>query len=203
MASSAYLEKDRLAQVIAAIQIMGTSDWPSGSLNRWVSELEAGTQLTPKQLGLTPIHFGERKKWAAVFEQHPEFFKTFTVAGEERVALRWRFSQSVNSNGKTPVAAAAAAAPADGSPADVDWTAGDKAADDTEHKPDGHPLTSDQISVLMTTAIELHSRAVAERNILDRFGPALITAIGALIGAVIGGAVVALFMWSPLTRIFD
>ena len=203
MASSAYLEKDRLAQVIAAIQIMGTSDWPSGSLNRWVSELEAGAQLTPKQLGLTPIHFGERKKWAAVFEQHPEFFKTFTVAGEERVALRWRFSQSVNSNGKKPVAAAATAAPAHDGPADVGWTAGDQAPDDTEHKSDGHPLTPDQISVLMTTAIELHSRAVAERNILDRFGPALITAVGALIGAVIGGGVVALFMWTPLTRIFD
>jgi hypothetical protein len=202
MASSAYLEQDRLAQVIAAIQIMGTSDWPSGSVNRWVSELEAGAQLTPKQLGLTPIHFGERKKWAAVFEQHPEFFKTFTVAGEERVALRWRFSQSVNSNGKAPSAAAAAAPPGDGS-ADVGWTAGDKAADDTEHKPDGHPLTPEQISVLMTVAIELHSRAVAERNILDRFGPALITAVGALIGAVIGGGTVALFMWSPLTRIFD
>jgi hypothetical protein len=202
MASSAYLEQDRLAQIIAAIQIMGTSDWPSGSLNRWVSELEAGAQLTPKQLGLTPIHFGERKKWAAVFEQHPEFFKTFTVAGEERVALRWRFSQSVNSNGKAPSAAAAAAPSGDGS-ADVGWTAGDKAADDTEHKSDGHPLTPEQISVLMTVAIELHSRAVAEQNILDRFGPALITAVGALIGAVIGGGTVALFMWSPLTRIFD
>jgi hypothetical protein len=208
MASSTYLEKDRLAQIIAAIQIMGTSDWPSGSLNRWVSELEAGAQLTPKQLGLTPIHFGERKKWAAVFEQHPEFFKTFTVAGEERVALRWRFSQSVNSNGKTPaataaVAAAATAAPADDKATDVGWTAGDKAADDTEHKSDGHPLTPEQISVLMTAAIELHSRAVAEQDILDRFGPALITAVGALIGAVIGGGTVALFMWSPLTRIFD
>jgi hypothetical protein len=202
MASSAYLEQDRLAQIIAAIQIMGTSDWPSGSLNRWVSELEAGTQLTPKQLGLTPIHFGERKKWAAVFEQHPEFFKTFTVAGEERVALRWRFSQSVNSNGKTP-SAAAATAPSGDSPADVSWTAPETAEDDNEHKSDSHPLTPEQISVLMTTAIELHSRAVAERNILDRFGPALITAVGALIGAVIGGGVVALFMWTPLTRIFD
>jgi hypothetical protein len=202
MASSAYLEQDRLAQIIAAIQIMGTSDWPSGSLNRWVSELEAGAQLTPKQLGLTPIHFGERKKWAAVFEQHPEFFKTFTVAGEERVALRWRFSQSVNSNGKAS-SAAAAATPSGDSPADVSWTAGDKTAEDTEHKSDSHPLTPEQISVLMTTAIELHSRAVAERNILDRFGPALITAVGALIGAVIGGGVVALFMWTPLTRIFD
>jgi hypothetical protein len=201
MPSSAYLEKDRLAQVIAAIQIMGTSDWPSGSLNRWVSELEGGTQLTPKQLGLTPIHFGERKKWAAVFEQHPEFFKTYTVAGEQRVALRWRFSQSVNSSGN---AQGAAAAPAAGGQTDADWTAEDKPADDTSTTSDRHPLTPGQISVLMTTAIELHSRAVAQRNILDHFGPALITALGALIGSAIGAGTVALFMWSlPLTRIFD
>ena len=202
MAGSAYLEKDRLAQIIAAVQIMGTSDWPSGSLNRWVSELEAGAQLTPKQLGLTPIHFGERKKWAAVFEQHPEFFKTFTVAGEERVALRWRFSQSVNSKGKTP-AAAATVTPAGDKAADVGWTADDKAADDTDHKSDDHPLTPNRFRVLIDRGDRTAQPCVAERNILDRFGPALITAVGALIGAAIGGGVVALFMWSPLTRIFD
>jgi hypothetical protein len=202
MANRAYLEKDRLAQVIAAIQIMGTSDWASGSLNRWVSELEAGAQLAPKQLGLAPIHFGERKKWAAVFEQHPEFFKNFTVAGEERVALRWRYAQSVNGHDKT-AAAAAPPPPKPVSATDESWPEPAAPADALEHKLDHRPLTPEQIGLLLTTAIELHSRAMAERDPLDRYGPPVLTAVGAAAGAIVGGAIVAMFHWTPLTRIFD
>ena len=38
MAKSHYLEKDRLPNLIAAIQIFGVSDLSSGTLNRWVAE---------------------------------------------------------------------------------------------------------------------------------------------------------------------
>jgi len=201
MANNAYLEKDRLGHVLAAIQIMGMSNWPWGTLNRWVGELEGGEDLTPKQLGHAPVHFGDRKKWAAVFEQHPEFFKTFTVTGEERVALRMRFAQSVNTTDKSPPAPATIA-PADTS-ALASWRADSKAPDDSG-KPDNRPLTPDQIALLMTTAIELHGRAMAERDLLDRYGPPFLTAIGAVVGALFGGGLVALFSWAPLTRhVFD
>ena len=104
MANSHYLEKDRLAQVIAAIQIMGVSDRPSGTLNRWVAELEASEELTSEQLDQAPIKFAERKKWPTVFEQHPEFFKTYTLRGDLRVLLRWRYADTIKNgaNGAAP-----------------------------------------------------------------------------------------------------
>src|SRR5262245_61989015 len=97
MANSHYLEKDRLANVIAAIQIMALADRPSGSLNRWVAELEASEELSEEQLDKSPIKFAERKKWQTVFEQHPEFFKTTTQRGEPRVLLRWRYAETLKS----------------------------------------------------------------------------------------------------------
>src|SRR3954469_1623554 len=97
MAKGHYLEKDRLANVIAAIQAMGVADRPSGTLNRWVAELEASEELTSKQLDQSPIKFAERKKWQTVFEQHPEFFKSYTFRGEPRVLLRWRYAESLKS----------------------------------------------------------------------------------------------------------
>ena len=87
MANGHYLEKDRLANLIAAVQAMGVADRPSGTLNRWVAELEASEELTSEQLDQSPIKFAERKKWQTVFEQHPEFFKTYTLRGELRVLL--------------------------------------------------------------------------------------------------------------------
>jgi hypothetical protein len=200
MANGAYLEKDRLGHVLAAIQIMGMSNSAWGTLNRWISELEGGEDLTPKQLGHAPVHFGDRKKWAAVFEQHPEFFKTFTVAGEERVALRMRFAQSVNNADKN--GQPAPAAPADTTPATA-WRSDSKPAEDG-NKPDNRTLTPEQIALLMTTAIELHGRAVAARDLFDRYGPPFLTAIGAVVGALFGGGLVALFSWAPLARhVFD
>src|ERR1700748_3189160 len=101
MARSHYLENDRLANVIAAIQAMAAADRPSATLNRWVAEVEASEELTSDQLDQSPIKFAERKKWLTVFEQHPEFFKTYTLRGEQRVLLRMRYAQSVSS-GKKP-----------------------------------------------------------------------------------------------------
>src|SRR5437868_13946068 len=103
MAKSHYLEKDRLANLIAAIQAMAVADRPSGTLNRWVAKLEASEELTSEQRDQSPIKFAERKKWQTVFEQHPEFFKTYTLRGEPRVLLRWRYSESIKAetNGKS------------------------------------------------------------------------------------------------------
>jgi hypothetical protein len=195
MAKSHYLEKDRLANVIAAIQILGVSDRSSGSLNRWVAELEASEELTSEQLDQSPIKFAERKKWLTVFEQHPEFFKTYTLRGEQRVLLRMRYAQAVNLDLK-----AEAAAPE---------------KPETNEKPDdpgepasivGKPLTPDQIQVLINTAIELHSReAMVERG-PERFRPFLMATLGAVLGTLAGGAIIVVlgFMQGAhAIRLFD
>jgi hypothetical protein len=185
VANNHYLEKDRLANVIAAIQILAVADRPSGSLNRWVAELEASEELTEEQLDKSPIKFAERKKWQTVFEQHHEFFKTYTLRGEPRVLLRWRYAETLKNgaNGKN--------AP--------------ETAEDGELPP-SKPLSADQIQVLINTAIGMHAREIEAVRTPDKFRPLLMAIIGAALGTVAGGVIILLMslLQSPHThRLFD
>ena len=193
MAKGHYLEENRLANVIAAIQAMGVADRPSGTLNRWVAELEASEELTSEQLDQSPIKFAERKKWQTVFEQHPEFFKTYTLRGDPRVLLRWRYSESIKTE-------------ANGAPNGKNN--GDKTAsksDDGAAAP-SKPLNADQIQVLINTAIEMHAKEVAGERSPDRFRPFLMAVIGAALGTLAGGIVIlllGLLQSGPAHRLFD
>jgi hypothetical protein len=183
MANSHYLEKDRLANVIAAIQIMGLADRPSGTLNRWIAELEASEELTSQQLDQAPIKFAERKKWQTVFEQHPEFFKTYTLRGDLRVLLRWRYADTLK-NGANDAAVS---------------------TDESEPRP-SKPLAADQIQVLINIAIGLHAKEVETQRGPDKFPPLLMAIVGAAVGTVAGGIIVLLLslLQSPHShRLFD
>jgi hypothetical protein len=193
MAKSQYLEKDRLANVIAAIQILGVSECASGTIDRWAAELEASEELTPKQIERTTVRFVERKKWQTIFEQHPEFFKSYTTRGEPRVALRWRYAQIVNGHGKPNGEAHEADAKEESKPTGpYDLT-----------KVPSRPLTADQIQVLINTAIELHGREASAARPTDWFRTPLMTVVGALLGSVTGGVIVAMLAGSAgMVRIF-
>ena len=199
MANGHYLEVDRLAYIIAAIQILGVSDQPTGTLNRWVAELESSEELTPEQIDHIPIKYAERKKWAAVFEQHPEFFKTYKSKGEQHVLLRWRYAQFINS---MPRKDTEPKKDADSSSNNSeDSTNADERTNDVIS-----PLNPDQIQVLINTAIELHAKEEAVGRAPDRFTPILMTAIGAALGTVVGGTMVVLLGWiqiAHIIRIFD
>jgi hypothetical protein len=188
MANAGYLEKDRLALVIAAIQIMGVSDRAAGSLNRWINELDASEALPPDRLERLSVHYSDRKKWAAVFDQHPEFFKTYSVKGEPHVALRWRFSQSIKYDPGTETAEF---------PSPIE-----PGKDDERTRIARQPLTAEQIAVLITTAIELHGHAAGQQQPMQQTRPLLLCAFGALLGAVIGGGLVAMLGWEQTIRIF-
>ena len=194
MAKGHYLEENRLANVIAAIQAMGVADRPSGTLNRWVAELEASEELTSNQLDQSPIKFAERKKWQTVFEQHPEFFKTYTLRGEPRVLLRWRYAESIKNE--------ANGAPNDKNPADKNHT--EKTDDGTA--PPSKPLNADQIQVLINTAIEMHAKEVGGERSPDKFRPLLMATIGAALGTLAGGGIIlllGLLQSGPVHRLFD
>jgi hypothetical protein len=188
MANGHYLEKDRLSNVIAAIQMLGVSDQTSGTLNRWVAELEASEELTPEQLEHTPIKYAERKKWVAVFEQHPEFFKTYTARGEQHVMLRWRYAQSFHSD---PTKVANSVTEDQDKPDNADEYAAVSSK----------PLSPDQIQVLINTAIELHGKEAAAERPPDRWPPFLMAAIGAALGTVVGGTAVVLLGWMQMMRV--
>lgn len=201
MANSHYLEKDRLAHVIAAIQIMALADRPSGTVNRWVAELEASEELTEQQLDQSPVKFAERKKWQTIFEQHPEFFKTYTLRGEPRALLRWRYAEMLQ-NGAQNGANGKDRPEAENDEQDEGH---DEEQDDAELSP-SKPLTPGQIEVLINTAIGLHTKEVEAERDPDKFRPLLLAIVGAAAGTVVGGIIVLLLslLQSPHTpRLFD
>ena len=141
------------------------------------------------------IKFAERKKWQTVFEQHPEFFKSYTLRGEPRVLLRWRYSESIK--------AEANGAPNGKNNGDKNSTA-NKTDDDAA--PPSKPLNADQIQVLINTAIEMHAKEVAGERSPDRFRPFLMAIVGAALGTLAGGIVVlllSLLQSGPAHRLFD
>jgi hypothetical protein len=205
MAKGQYLEKDRLANVIAAIQAMGVADRPSGTLNRWVAELEGSEELTSEQLEQSP-KFAERKKWQTVFEQHPEFFKSYTLRGEPRVLLRWRYAESLKSEANG--AANGKDSQKDSEEDDGEDEPKDKPKDKPVSKtePPSKPLSADQIQVLINTAIEMHAKEVAGEQNPDKFRPLYMAVIGAALGTVAGGIIIlliGLIQSGPAHRLFD
>ena len=81
MGNSHYLEKDRLANLIAAIQIMAVADRPSGTLNRWVAELEASEELTPEQLDKSPDQVCRTQEMADGLRAAPGILQDLYAAG--------------------------------------------------------------------------------------------------------------------------
>jgi hypothetical protein len=203
MANNGYLERDRLAHVIAAIQIMAVAEAPSDSLGRWIGELDAGEAAPDGQRDRQAIHYADRKKWTSVFEEHPEFFKSFTVKGEPHVALRMRLALS-KSNG----------AEADsGKRGDPELEAGGENVDNApaaepskRAKTAVPPLTPDQIDVLINTAIKLHTVIAGDARTPEEKGGGrwLFSAAGAVVGSIVAGTVMAFMAWSPAAfQIFD
>jgi hypothetical protein len=194
MPKSRYLESDRLAHVIAAIQILGVSDQTSATLNRWVAELEASEGLTNEHLELTPIKFAERKKWAAVFEQHPEFFKSYTLHGEQHVLLRLRYAQSFNKLNSLSKSNAGNEA----------QTGTDDQAQSNDSKQQasvvGVPLNPEQIQMLIRTAIDLRAQEAAAGRKPD-LSPLLMIGVGAALGTIMGGSAIVLLGWLQMTHI--
>jgi len=74
--SGPYLgNRNRLPDILAAIQVLGTYEFAARDIEKWVT-----------RLGREPRSAGT---WSDVFEQHPEFF---TLDNNDRIALVWRRS---------------------------------------------------------------------------------------------------------------
>lgn len=75
---SPYLRnRHRLADVLAALQVMGAYTWASRKVSAWEDKLGA-----PKS----------SNSWLEIFDEHPEFFR---VSGEW-ISLRWRHGYDRN-----------------------------------------------------------------------------------------------------------
>jgi hypothetical protein len=163
-----YLKKNRLADIIRAIQYLGTyTEWSGLTL-------EALSDDQNRHLGKAAS--GD---WFTIFEEHPEFFVIRkNSASPMVVGLVWRRAQPLAydpASGKALTRDEARELRAKMKDDQKFW-------DTITHK----PLATHQIGTLMSTAIRLHSQALASAKD-GRWWIDVIKIAFALLGVVIGG----------------
>ena len=151
-----YLDNtNRLADILAAIQVMGTYEYASRTEEKWL-----------KRLGRKPK---SAIAWGNVFVEHSEFF---TIDDEKNVSLVWRrnFSRDYNVTTKKVL--------------DADMVEEIKQREAKNISPtvlSRKPLEQSQIEHLCNLAINLHEREIQHRQEMRWW----ITAIVAIVVAVI------------------
>jgi hypothetical protein len=157
-----YLKPGRLADVIAALQVIAAAKRPEREIKDWAYEFERNRDA----------HSIDR--WTSVFEEHREFFLTYRLEPEKdlKAALRWRYAfKTVNpETGEeyTPVQAEAL-------------------PEEQRSKLTSKPLAGDQIQTLLNTAIGLHTRAIQELTLKKWWVPLIASFGGAVLGALLSG----------------
>jgi hypothetical protein len=146
----------RLADLIAAIQVMGTYRFASRRLEKW-----------EKRLGRTPV---SADSWLTIFTQHPEFF----TIQEHNIALVWRRSKERNYDtferkvlSKEDASKLAAAEP--------------ESDADRLSRP---PLEISEISKLIDIAVNLHEREINHQQERRWWLAAVVTVVGVLASVV-------------------
>ena len=158
MKNSSYLaDNDRLADVIAAIQVMGTYKYYKLDFAGWADRIT-----------------GDQKKsghWQQVFEEHPEFFRLDSE--RKRASLVWRrqHQKLFNVDKEDKISREDYRALSKMQKARISRT----------------PLSSGELATLIKTAIDLHSRALEHRRENRWWVTGLLGLVGVLLGALIRG----------------
>jgi hypothetical protein len=161
---SPYLIPGRLADVLAAVQIMAAAERPERKVKDWANELDRNRENSTVE------------RWKSVFSDHREFFLVYTLEGDNdlKAALRWRYVNKLydSKTGKeyTPEEKEAL-------PKEKQWSLTTK------------PLPADGVTALMDTAINLHNRAIEELGAARWWIPLLVIVVGGVI-TLIGNAYV-------------
>lgn len=160
---SPCLKPGRLADVLAALQIMAAGQRPEGTIDHWADQL-AGWH--PEE---------QIARWMAVFNDHPEFFLVYNLQNDpvRKAALRWRYANKLYDS-KT----------------ETKYTQEEKEKLNKQQRDQltSPPLDPDAISVLLKTAIDLHSRAIDELNARRSWVAPALAFMGAIFGAILGFA---------------
>jgi hypothetical protein len=160
-ASDPYLKPGRLADVLAALQVIASAERPERKIKDWADELDRKHDEAAIA------------KWRAVFEEHPEFFLTYRLPDEEdlKAALRLRYVVKTF-DPKTGI---------DYTQAQISEMSNTQRWGLTTK-----PLGGDQIQALVSTAIALHTRALGELQ-ASRWWIPIIAAVVGFFGALLGG----------------
>ena len=157
---SPYLSSPhRLSDVLAAIQAMGSHKFYKLDFAGWADRISGDRN--------------QAQAWAQVFRDHPEFFRLDPT--KERASLVWRRQHPklyhVDEERKLTRREFAT-------------------LDDAEKlRVSRTPLSAADVQSLMTSAIELHSRAIEQVREQRWWIPVAASAFGGLLGALVGGSV--------------
>ena len=156
MPKSPYLnEPTRLPEVLSAIQVMGTYKFYKLDFAGWADRISGDAK--------------QADHWKRVFEEHPEFFRL--DAGRGKASLVWRRTYQKLY--------------------DVDKE--EKITRERFHqltveektRISRNPLTNADISTLISTAIQLHSRALEHQQDKRWWISGVVGLLGVIVGAVI------------------
>jgi hypothetical protein len=156
---SPYLQyENRLADVIAAIQVMGAYKFYKLDFSNWADRITGDKN--------------NADYWKKIFEQHPEFFRLDSL--KEKASLVWRRQYPKRYNVDTN--------------AIITKEEFYRLTDADKLRISRNPLEAETIRSLVQTAIDLHSRALDHLQDRRWWIPLAASTIGGLVGAIIGGA---------------
>jgi hypothetical protein len=160
---SPYLnDPQRLADVIAAVQAMGTYKFYKMTFDGWADRITADES--------------KADYWKKIFEEHPEFFRLDTE--RKRASLVWRRQYPkrfhVDQERRLSIQEY------------------ESLSDEEKRRVSRDPLTPQDIKALVDTAINLHSRAIELQHERRWWIPLISSATGGLVGATLGAFVALL-----------
>ncbi|UUQ64505.1 hypothetical protein NLK61_25395 [Pseudomonas fuscovaginae UPB0736] len=155
---SPYLyHQHRLAEVVAAIQVMGTHVYSARTIGSWA-----------EILGQNPK---SASSWAAIFNEHPEFFRAdLEEGGLHTLASRRAQPRVYNTQTGEEITVAQFKAIPQGERSHFSR----------------RPLSSEQILSLIDVAVKLHTQAAVRRQELRWWVSLVVGALAGLVGAMIG-----------------
>lgn len=160
-ANSPYIKNEhRLADVIAAIQTLGTYRYYKMDFGGWADRI-----------------CGDEKRaehWAVVFREHPEFFRLDASRQKASLVIRRQHSKQFNVD----------------THALLSKDEFNALTNDEKKKISRSPLSAEEISTLINTAVLLHARAIEHERNMRWWLPLLVavfSAVLAFLGAVVGG----------------
>ncbi|MFM2477963.1 N-carbamoyl-L-amino acid amidohydrolase [Celerinatantimonas sp. MCCC 1A17872] len=147
--------KNRLADVIAAIQVMGTYKFYKLDFSGWADRISGD--------------INQAEYWKNIFEQHPEFFRLDQSRTKASLVWRRNYQKLYNVDTEHKISRAEF-----------------KLLDDSaKERISRSPLTHEDISTLVKTAINLHSSEIEHKRD-SRWWQPWIPVFGTLLGIVLG-----------------
>ena len=146
---------NRLADVIAAIQVMGTYKFYKLDFSAWADRI-AGDET-------------KGEYWRKVFEEHPEFFRLDSGRGKASLVWRRNYQKLYDVDKERKITR----------------DEYNELLPDQKERITRNPLSNSDISTLVNTAINLHSREIENKKDSRWWISGVIGLVGVILGAVI------------------